>query len=443
MNDADFSVADVLDGIAAAQAVGLAPVKVNMVVKRGTNDGEIVPMARHFKGSGAVLRFIEYMDVGTSNGWNMTEVLPSADVVTRIAEHFPLAPLDAHSRGRNRPALGLRGRQRRDRRDFERHARVLRRLHAGASVDRRQAVFVPVRVVRTRFARVAAQWRERRRDRHRRRRNLAGPQRPLFAIARQPGRRRRANRRAAGSKCRTSAASLGGPRMEPVPRTDHRPGARRWARHADGRRRQRAAVAARQTACRACARAPRAANRRAADQRQSSSRYLRRTRRAVRRYRRGRYPARFSRTAGRPARRAARGRHRVRAERALRLPGATRRSRRPPRTGIGLGPSRHRDRRDRRRRWPDAPCIPSSRCCARRSPTTLPHFWTPASARFARGTHATGRSKSSLPTSARFTISIRYKNSPTSNVTEAPVDNPAPATRQLPLPPPVATSSPS
>ncbi|MFM0504344.1 GTP 3',8-cyclase MoaA [Paraburkholderia caffeinilytica] len=97
MNDADFAVADVLDGIAAAQAAGLAPVKVNMVVKRGTNDGEILPMARHFKDSSAVLRFIEYMDVGTSNGWNMTEVLPSTDVVTRIAEHFPLMPLEAHS----------------------------------------------------------------------------------------------------------------------------------------------------------------------------------------------------------------------------------------------------------------------------------------------------------------------------------------------------------
>jgi cyclic pyranopterin phosphate synthase len=68
-----------------------------MVVKRGTNDAEIVPMARHFKGSGAVLRFIEYMDVGTSNGWNMAEVLPSADVVARIGEHFPLVPLEAHS----------------------------------------------------------------------------------------------------------------------------------------------------------------------------------------------------------------------------------------------------------------------------------------------------------------------------------------------------------
>jgi cyclic pyranopterin phosphate synthase len=97
MNDADFSVADVLNGIAAAHAAGLTPVKVNMVVKRGTNDAEIVAMARHFKGTGTILRFIEYMDVGTSNGWNMAEVLPSADVVARIAGHFPLAPLDAHS----------------------------------------------------------------------------------------------------------------------------------------------------------------------------------------------------------------------------------------------------------------------------------------------------------------------------------------------------------
>ncbi|RKP52032.1 GTP 3',8-cyclase MoaA [Trinickia fusca] len=97
MNDADFAPASVLEGIAAAQAVGLAPLKINMVVKRGTNEDEIVPMARHFKGTGVVLRFIEYMDVGTSNGWNMTEVLPSAEVVARIAEHFPLVPLEAHS----------------------------------------------------------------------------------------------------------------------------------------------------------------------------------------------------------------------------------------------------------------------------------------------------------------------------------------------------------
>lgn len=71
MNDANFASADVLEGIFAAQDAGLAPVKVNMVVKRGTNDAEIVPMARRFKGTGIVLRFIEYMDVGTSNGWEI------------------------------------------------------------------------------------------------------------------------------------------------------------------------------------------------------------------------------------------------------------------------------------------------------------------------------------------------------------------------------------
>ncbi|KMQ81158.1 Cyclic pyranopterin phosphate synthase (MoaA) [Candidatus Burkholderia pumila] len=101
MNDADFTVADVLRGIEAAQAAGLAPIKINMVVKRGTNDQEIVPTARPFKGSGAVLRFVEYMDVGmdvgASNSWNMSEVLPSAQVVERIDAHFPLATLEAHS----------------------------------------------------------------------------------------------------------------------------------------------------------------------------------------------------------------------------------------------------------------------------------------------------------------------------------------------------------
>ncbi|TPG26419.1 GTP 3',8-cyclase MoaA [Variovorax guangxiensis] len=98
MNDVDFPVADVLAGIEAARAVGL-PVKVNMVVKRGTNDAEILPMARHFRGTGVVLRFIEYMDVGATNGWRMDEVLPSADVVARIAAEFPLRPLEASAPG--------------------------------------------------------------------------------------------------------------------------------------------------------------------------------------------------------------------------------------------------------------------------------------------------------------------------------------------------------
>lgn len=95
MNDVDFPVSDVLDGIAAAQAAGLAPIKVNMVVKRGSNDEQILPMARHFRGSGVVLRFIEYMDVGASNGWRMHEVLPSAQVLERLQAEFALEAMDA------------------------------------------------------------------------------------------------------------------------------------------------------------------------------------------------------------------------------------------------------------------------------------------------------------------------------------------------------------
>ncbi|MBK6470062.1 MAG: GTP 3',8-cyclase MoaA [Betaproteobacteria bacterium] len=102
MNDVDFPVADVLRGIDAALKAGLAPIKINMVVKRGTNDHEIVPLARHVRGHygpGVVLRFIEYMDVGATNGWCMDEVLPSAQVVERLSAAFPLQPLEASAPG--------------------------------------------------------------------------------------------------------------------------------------------------------------------------------------------------------------------------------------------------------------------------------------------------------------------------------------------------------
>jgi len=89
MNDVDFPVRDVLDGIEAAQQAGLG-IKVNMVVKRQTNTNQIVPMAKHFRGSGIALRFIEYMDVGVTNGWRMDEVLPSADVVALVQQAYPL-----------------------------------------------------------------------------------------------------------------------------------------------------------------------------------------------------------------------------------------------------------------------------------------------------------------------------------------------------------------
>ncbi len=99
MNDVDFPVADVLAGIDAAQAAGLGLIKINMVVKRGTNDHEILPMARHFRGTGHVLRFIEYMDVGATNGWRMDEVLPSVEVIARIHAQLPLVPLEPAAPG--------------------------------------------------------------------------------------------------------------------------------------------------------------------------------------------------------------------------------------------------------------------------------------------------------------------------------------------------------
>jgi len=102
MNDVDFPVADVLAGIDAAMAAGLGPLKVNMVVKRGTNEQEILPMARYFRdnhGGKVVLRFIEYMDVGATNGWRMDEVLPSAEVIARIGAEYPLVPLEPSAPG--------------------------------------------------------------------------------------------------------------------------------------------------------------------------------------------------------------------------------------------------------------------------------------------------------------------------------------------------------
>ncbi len=99
MNDVDFPVNDVLEGIQAAQEAGLGPIKVNMVVKRGTNEQEILPMARYFKGQGIALRFIEYMDVGATNGWRMDEVMPSADVLKVLQQEMTLTPLTPSQTG--------------------------------------------------------------------------------------------------------------------------------------------------------------------------------------------------------------------------------------------------------------------------------------------------------------------------------------------------------
>ena len=99
MNDVDFPVTRVLEGIDAALAVGLAPVKVNVVVKRGLNEDGILPLARHFRGTGVVLRFIEYMDVGHTNGWRLDDVVPAAEVVAAIDAELPLEPVEPAYRG--------------------------------------------------------------------------------------------------------------------------------------------------------------------------------------------------------------------------------------------------------------------------------------------------------------------------------------------------------
>ncbi len=99
MNDVNFGVAKVLHGIEVADQVGLGPIKINVVLKRGVNDHDIVALARHFKGTPFILRFIEFMDVGSSNGWQMAEVVPSAEVLERINAVFPLEEVAAQTPG--------------------------------------------------------------------------------------------------------------------------------------------------------------------------------------------------------------------------------------------------------------------------------------------------------------------------------------------------------
>jgi cyclic pyranopterin phosphate synthase len=99
MNDADFPVSRVLDGIAAAERAGLEPVKINAVIRRDINDDGVVDLARRFKGSGAIVRFIEYMDVGTSNGWRFDDVVPAAEIIQTISREMPLEPAEPAYRG--------------------------------------------------------------------------------------------------------------------------------------------------------------------------------------------------------------------------------------------------------------------------------------------------------------------------------------------------------
>lgn len=99
MNDVDFPVERVLGGIEAAAVAGLGPVKINMVLKRGMNENSILPMARYFHGTGHIVRFIEYMDVGSTNGWRLDDIVPAREVVATIDAEMPLEPVDPNYRG--------------------------------------------------------------------------------------------------------------------------------------------------------------------------------------------------------------------------------------------------------------------------------------------------------------------------------------------------------
>ena len=160
MNDVDFPVARVLEGIEAAGAVGL-PVKVNAVVKRGVNDASVVDMARHFRGTGHTLRFIEYMDVGTTNGWRIDDVVPAAEIVEQIDAVFPSSrrsrPIGARS-----PSAGATKTARGDRRHHLGHPAVLRRLHPRAHLGRGEALHLPLREPGPRPPRPAPLGRDRR-----------------------------------------------------------------------------------------------------------------------------------------------------------------------------------------------------------------------------------------------------------------------------------------
>ena len=99
MNDVNFPLENVLQGVAAAEAAGFKPLKFNMVVKRGFNDHHLLEMARHFRGSGHILRFIEYMDVGNTNGWRLDDVVPAKEMIETIHAEFPLEPANPNYAG--------------------------------------------------------------------------------------------------------------------------------------------------------------------------------------------------------------------------------------------------------------------------------------------------------------------------------------------------------
>ena len=154
-------VDEVLEGIEAARRAELTPIKVNAVVQRGINDHTVLELVEHFRGTGVIVRFIEYMDVGNRNDWQPELVVPSQELAARIGARWPLAPPGARLPRRGRRALRVRRRPGRGRLHLLGVAAVLRRLLARAPVLGRHALHLPVRHPRHQPARCAARRRQR------------------------------------------------------------------------------------------------------------------------------------------------------------------------------------------------------------------------------------------------------------------------------------------
>ena len=191
MNGRGYGPEAVLDGIAAAERAGLAPVKINAVVERGVNDHTALDMVRRFKGSGHIVRFIEYMDVGNLNGWRREQVVPSAELVERINAVYPIEPLAPNYRGE------VAERWRFVDGDGEIGfissvtSAVLRRLHARAALARGPDAHLPLRTLRPRPDDAAARRGVGRRAERAHRRRMARPRRPLLRTADRSAPRRR------------------------------------------------------------------------------------------------------------------------------------------------------------------------------------------------------------------------------------------------------------
>ena len=179
MNDVDFPVDKVLGAIDAAANAGLTPVKVDMVVKRGHTDQDIESMAAHFKGSGHILRFIEFMDVGATNGWRMEDVVTAKEIRDRINAMSPIEPVEANYFGEvaeryryvdGSGEIGIIASV---------TVAVLRRLHARQALGRRRAVYLPVRCARLQPARPPALRQDGRGDGRPPAHHLEPPRRPL------------------------------------------------------------------------------------------------------------------------------------------------------------------------------------------------------------------------------------------------------------------------